>query len=365
MPVRLNNFDLLRLLLAVAVVFEHAYLVGLGTLRLSAFGITFEGYTALQCFFVISGYLIFQSWETSRSLGSYVSKRIRRVYPAYFAIVIVMAGAGVFLTSLTPEAYFTSKEWVRYLTANLLFLNFLQPTLPGVFTHSVEPVVNGPLWTIKIEVMFYMTVPLLAMLRRRFNIVWIFGLLYVASVAWHQVFLHLHATTGVNFYDVLRRQLPGQMAFFVSGGLIFYYFDTFKRWAHPLALVSLVTVLAHLKFGLPWVFPAALAVVVIYAAEILPYLGNFGRFGDMSYGLYIIHYPVLHVIAALGLFAVPGISFAVGLSVAMLLAFVSWHLIERPALLRSSHYRSVAMEPQAFRHTDAQEHRDTTSGAAQ
>ena len=57
--------------------------------------------------------------------------------------------------------------------------------------------------------------------------------------------------------------------------------------------------IAHLKFGLPWVFPAALAVVVIYAAEILPYLGNFGRFGDMSYGLYIIHYPVLHVIAAL------------------------------------------------------------------
>ncbi len=361
---RLNNFDLLRLLLAIAVVFEHAYLVGLGTLRLSAYGVTFEGYTALQCFFVISGYLIFQSWDTSRSVGSYVSKRVRRIYPAYFAIVVVMAVAGVFLSSHSAQAYFTSKEWVRYLTANLLFLNFLQPTLPGVFSHSVEPVVNGPLWTIKIEVMFYMTVPFLALLRRRFNIIWIFGLIYLASVAWYQTFVHLYATTGVNMYDVLRRQLPGQMSFFVSGGLLYYYFDAFKRWAHPLALISLVLVIAHLKFGLPWLFPAALAIVVIYAAEILPYLGNFGRFGDMSYGLYIIHYPVLHIVAALALFAAPGVSFAVGFVAAMLLAFMSWHLIEKPALLRSSHYRAAEVEPRMLHDTDTSGHRNKTTDRA-
>lgn len=361
---RVNNFDLLRLLLAAAVVCEHAYLVGLAPLHLSAFGITFDGYTALQCFFVISGYLIFQSWEASQNLGRYVSKRVRRIYPAYAAIVIIMAVVGVFLTSLSPAAYFASKEWIRYLTANLLFLNFLQPTLPGVFTHSTLPMVNGPLWTIKIEVMFYITVPLLAMLRRRFNIVWLFAVLYVGSIAWDQVFGHLYATTGGNFYDVLRRQLPGQMAFFVSGGMLFYYLDSFKRRPHLLALVSLALVIAHLKFGLPWLYPAALAVVVIYAAEILPYLGNFGRFGDMSYGLYIIHFPVLHVVAALALFAAPGVSFAAGFTIALLLAFVSWHLIEKPALLRTSHYRSVTMLSRAFRRAESGHHQDTSSGTA-
>ena len=358
---RLNNFDFLRLLLAAAVVCEHAYLVGLHPLRLSGFGITIEGYTALQCFFVISGYLIFQSWETSKSVGSYISKRIRRVYPAYFAVVVVMAGVGVFLTSLTPAAYFTSKEWVRYLTANLLFLNFLQPTLPGVFTHSIESVVNGPLWTIKVEVMFYMTVPLLALLRRRFNIIWIFAALYIGSVAWDQIFIHLYTSTGRGMYDVVRRQLPGQMAFFVTGGLLFYYFDAFKRRAHLLALISLVTVIAHFEIGLPWLFPAALGVLVVYAAEILPYLGNFGRFGDMSYGLYIFHYPVLHIVAALGLIAAPGVSFAVGFGVAILLAFVSWHLIEKPALLRTSHYRSAETERRAFHRANTHGHGDTRS----
>lgn len=338
---RLNNFDLTRLALAVAVAFEHAYLVGLEPLRATAFGITFDGYNALQCFFVISGYLIFQSWESSKSVGSYISKRIRRVYPAYVTIVVVAAGLGVFVTSLAPMAYFTSAEWIRYLVANLLFLNFLQPTLPGVFADSIEPVVNGPLWTIKIEVMFYKTVPLLAFLRRRLNIGWVLALLYAGSVAWAQVFAHLHLTTGRGVYEVLERQLPGQMAFFVSGGLLFYYFGAFKRRAHLLALLSLPVVVCHLKFGLPWLFPAALAIIVIYVAEILPYLGNFGRFGDMSYGLYIFHYPVLHVVAALGLFAEPAAGFAAGLSFAMLLAFLSWHLIEKPALLASSHYRSA------------------------
>lgn len=338
---RLNNFDLLRLALAVAVVCEHDYLVGLEPLRLGAFGVEVDGLFAVQCFFVISGYLIFQSWEASGSLRRYAAKRARRIYPAYAAAVILMALIGVLLTPLAPAAYFASPEWLRYLAANLVFLNFLQPTLPGVFAGAAEPLVNGPLWTIKIEVMFYMAVPLLALLRRRLGFGWIFVVLYVGSVAWAELFGHLHATTGRDIYDALKRQLPGQMAFFVSGGLLFYYADAFRRRAGLFATIGFVAVIAHLKLGLPWLYPAALAAVVIYAAEMLPYLGNFGRFGDMSYGLYVLHYPVLQVVAALGLFALPEAAFAAGLSIALLLAFLSWHLIERPALHRSSHYRSA------------------------
>lgn len=339
---RQNNFDLLRLVFAIAVVFEHAYLVGLGPLRLSAFGVTFEGYNALQCFFVISGYLIFQSWENSSSVWSYASKRIRRVYPAYAAVVIGMAFLGGALTTLSPAAYFGSSEWFRYLGTNLLFLNFLQPSLPGVFTGSVEPIVNGPLWTIKVEVMFYMTVPLLALLRRRINFLVLMTGIYVVSVIWHEYFFYLYHDTGRDVFDVLRRQLPGQMSFFVAGGLAYYYLDAFRKRAHLLAAVSLVVVIAHLKLGyLMPLFPMALAIVVIYAAEIVPCLGNAGRFGDLSYGTYVLHYPVLQIVAQLALFGTPRTSFAGGFAIALTLAYLSWHLIEKPALLRSSHYRKA------------------------
>ena len=336
---RANNFDLVRLFLAILVVFEHAYLVGLDPIRMGAWGLSFDGYTAVQCFFVISGFLIFQSWENTSDTRRYFSKRARRIYPAYFTIVVAMALLGVFLTSLDPVAYFTSSEWIKYLLANLVFLNFIQPTLPGVFAGSVEPIVNGPLWTIKLEVMFYLSVPLIAYIGRRTNMVTLLIVLYVGSTIWAQLCGYLNEATGRGMYATLGRQLPGQLSFFVAGGLIYYHLDAFKKYAHLLVLIALPVAIGHAVVGLPWLFPAALAVIVIYVVEVFPYLGNFGRFGDMSYGLYIFHYPVLHIVAAYGFFASAEMSLAFGFGVALVLAFLSWHLIEKPALYKNSHYR--------------------------
>lgn len=336
---RKNNFDLARLFLAAWVVFQHSYLVGVEPLDISVLGFVFDGYTAVQCFFVISGFLIFQSWEKSSSWRSYFSKRVRRIYPAYFTVVAVMAILGVFLTTLKPLEYFTSVGWLKYLLANLSFLNFLHPTLPGVFTNAAEPLVNGPLWTIKIEVMFYLSVPIVAVIARRFGLVPVMCLIYVASIVWAMTCAHLYAVTGRGFYETLGRQLPGQMSFFVAGGLLYYHLDAFRRYGHRLALLAVVGIAAHAAFGLPWLFPAVLAILVVYFAGVVPYLGNFGRFGDMSYGLYIFHYPILQVIAALGILAMPGVALGVGVACALVLAWLSWHLIEKPALLQNSHYR--------------------------
>lgn len=339
-----NNFDLLRLFLAVWVAFQHSYLVGLTPIGVGLGGIVFDGYMAVQCFFVISGFLIFQSWEKSATWRCYFSKRVRRIYPAYFTVVVVMAACGILLTSLSPAAYLASDGWIKYLLANLAFLNFLQPTLPGVFDNAGESIVNGPLWTIKIEVMFYASVPFLALVARRFGLVPVMLVVYVASVIWAVAFDHLHAVTGKGVYETLGRQLPGQMSFFAAGGLLYYLFDAFKRAGHRLALLAVLVLAAHSFVDLPWLFPAALAILVVYIAGVLPYLGNFGRFGDMSYGVYIFHFPVLQTVATLGLFASPGSTLAAGMAMTFLLAWLSWHLIEKPALLRTSHYR-IAESP--------------------
>lgn len=338
----LNNFDLLRLILATLVVFEHAYLVGLEPLQTDLLGIPIDAQMAVQGFFVVSGYLIFQSWERASDWRDYMFKRIRRIYPAYFSVVVAMAVVGVFLTSRDIIGYFASTEWVRYLAANLVFLNFLQPTLPGVFADNAVSMVNGPLWTIKIEVMFYLSVPVLALLGRRFRTAWVLAAFYVVSFLWADFFSQLYASEGRTIYLKLAKQLPGQLSFFVGGGILFYYFDFFKRYAHWFALGAVTILLARFNseiMVLRWLYPAALAIIVIYFAEILRYLGNFGRYGDLSYGLYILHYPVLQILAAATLFASPGLTYVAGCALSVALAYLSWHVVEKPALLRSSHYR--------------------------
>jgi peptidoglycan/LPS O-acetylase OafA/YrhL len=337
-----NNFDLLRLSLALTVVFGHARLIG-ETFKLPFTGVVFDGFIAVQCFFVISGYLIFQSWENVHSLREYVSKRVRRIYPAYLAVVVSSAFLGSFVSSLPLTEYFMSASWFKYLAANLVFLNFLQPSLPGVFLAGDDSLVNGPLWTIKIEVMFYSIVPVIAWLAAGKRKLIVFSAIYILSVIWVEYFTYLFVETGEITYHELTRQLPGQMTFFIAGGMLYYYFDFFKNHAFIISSVSVFLFATHFYYPLPWIFPMALGIIVIYVARMAPYLGNFGRFGDFSYGIYIVHYPILQTVRALNIFeSEPILAFATGAFISALLAILSSHLVERPWLLSSSHYRQVA-----------------------
>ena len=108
---------------------------------------------------------------------------IRDSYPAYFTVVMLCAIGLVAVSSLNVADYF-STAWTKYVVANLLFLNFLHPTLPGVFEGNKIPEVNGALWTLKIEVLFYLSVPVFVFLFRRFSHFSVILVTYCASLAY-------------------------------------------------------------------------------------------------------------------------------------------------------------------------------------
>jgi len=337
-----NNFTLLRLALAGCVVCVHLY-----TLSRSPY-LKYLGYLdadlAVNAFFVLSGYLVTQSYLSSQDLTQYGVKRIRRLYPAYALSVLMSVVIGTFLTT-APLATYLRDTVVRFIPAQLLFLTFLRPNLTGVFQHNPVSMVNGALWTIKIEIMFYIALPALLWCLRKMGWASI-GLVYAGSVAYRMILLSVSVRSGSVLYNDLGRQLPGQLCFFVSGVFMFYNWSTMERRKHVCAaLATLAAVIAHQVPVLFFLEPAAMAVLIVYLGRGVPYLSILSRLGDFSYGLYVLHFPIIQTLVALGLFRalpVAGAIFAAGIALAC--AMLSWRYIESPFLLGSERRRLLRKE---------------------
>jgi len=335
-----NNFDLLRLLFAGTVCLVHAYqLSGYQTLSWLADVLSSEA--AVKSFFVVSGFLIFMSFERSSSLSSYASKRIRRIYPAYATIILIAAFGLVFVSTKGVKEYF-SMEWVKYVAFNLVFLNFLQPSLPGVFESNIFTAANGALWTLKIEAMFYIAVPIIVYLFKILPRIWVLAGGYLLSIAYFTGFNILAAKTGNEAYAILGRQLPGQLSYFLGGAFFYYYLPFFEKYAYYFLGGASLLLAVHHFFPLPLLEPIALSTVVIFFGLFF-YAGEFGKYGDFSYGVYILHSPILQIFVQYGWFREkPWLYLITGLSITILAAIALWHGVEKRFLLRNSHYLEKA-----------------------
>lgn len=337
-----NNITLLRLLLAGVVVLAHAFALS-GAPELVLLGTYADANLAVQGFFVLSGFLVVMSYEHSRGMRDYAAKRARRIYPAYLTVVLGCALLGALVSDLPPAEYFNA-QWLRYVLANLVFLNFLAPELPGVFAGNPLAAVNGALWTIKLEVMFYLAVPVLVWLLRGRRRLPLMLLVYAASLAYSWYCTRLAAQTGNALYHELGRQLPGQMAFFITGVALYYYFDWVmarRQWLITAAIVALVCMR---PLGNDWLYPAAVGMLVV-AIGFGPYLGNLSRYGDYSYGIYIWHFPLIQLLVSLGLYAYdPLLALGVTVLAVAALACLSWLRVEKPWLRPSSHYVAATKE---------------------
>lgn len=333
-----NCFDFLRFLFAFNVVLGHLTVIALFP-ELQQYSRFFDTGLSVTGFFVISGFLIAQSFDRSSSIQSYFSKRAKRLLPAYILVVLACAFGLVVLSALPAKEYFLSAEWWRYLGANLTFLNFLQPSLPGVFESSYinDNSVNPALWTLKIEVGFYLIIPLLMMWLRRSIRPWlILSSLYILAVIYRNGLLSLADMTGTEMYSFLARQLPGFMSYFAAGMAGYIYKDYFLKYKNHIITPALLVFGIEYYYGLDIFTPLCWGIIVLWAAYSLPALNNFAKYGDISYGIYIYHGPILKTLLTLGAFTSIGIWPAVVLYVVIVVAFglASWHLLENRFLQR-------------------------------
>ncbi len=331
-----NNFDLLRLIFALTVCLIHAAELS-NQPSLHLIGKILSSKVAVDSFFVISGFLIFMSYEKSNSLYSYAQKRIKRIYPAYITIVLLCAFLLFPFSSINASNYFSS-DWIKFIVANLSLMNFLHPNLPGVFTQNQMSTVNGALWTIKIEVMFYFSVPIIVYLLRRFGKLPILFGIYLLSSAYSAIFLALAENTQSDIYLFLEKQLPGQLRYFIAGALAYYYLPLLERNIKTLLACALIFTALSYAYPINIIEPLSLAIIVVFAA-LFCYAGNFGKYGDFSYGAYITHFPIIQLLTQLGLYQYsPSFGLAITLALTLTSAVLMWHLVEKRFLLRHNHY---------------------------
>lgn len=323
-----NCFDAIRYFFTISVFIVHfCYLNDIEVFW------PISGATSVEVFFIISGFLIFYSHIEKKSIKYYIDKRIRRILPPYITVVILCTIAGIFMTQLSIKDYLSNNETYKYLFTNLGFLNFLQPTLPGVFEANPITAVNGSLWTMKIEVMFYISVPFIFWILKKYNKLNVMVLIFLIAITYDYCFTKLYEQTNNNFYLLIRKQFGSQLIYFYSGTFILLYFETFIKYLNFLFPIAIIICCLENYFFLGYLKPLALATIIIGFAYNLKYLNYLKKYDNISYGMYLYHFPATQVIVYyLSPHCNIYITFILSLLLTVIISLISWFFIEKPII---------------------------------
>lgn len=345
-----NNFDLIRLFAAFQVAVVHVFhIMEIETAWLGSFILhLFYLFPGVPIFFFISGFLISRSYESNSCLKEFFINRVLRLYPGLiacvaFTIVVVMV-----------SGYLQGKG-VQWFELGLLFLakiTVFQFYNPEFMRAYGDGVLNGSLWTITVEIQFYLLIPVLFFLLSRKPpqctancalvvltvLFFILNRLYavlpdmadkslitkligVSFVPWFYIFL-LGVLAQRNF-ELFHTYVAGKFhlifpVYLFSAYMLSGIGSAFGNNSNPVVAVLLVLTVFSFAYSMPTLSTKVLK-------------GN-----DMSYGIYIYHMPVVNLLLYSELYRKTEYGF-VALLACILLAAISWLMVEKPALRLKRH----------------------------
>jgi peptidoglycan/LPS O-acetylase OafA/YrhL len=376
-PARNRNFPLvhsMRALASVSVLLYHGlfkgYLSGRPESPLTPYLAHLD--VGVSVFFLISAFLLYRPMVAARLNGeppidadAYGRRRLLRIVPGYWVALIVAGIAGASYFGYRP--IFSGQGAIGYFG----FLQIYNPDTSGGGINVS--------WTLCVELTFYAFLPLWALAMRRLSprggvrseLVGL-GLLFAASVGWQVLAVHstnpnafgLSATRWLeplpNFLDqfavgmalavasVVWERRRGRVLAWVLAGVAFWVVST-QLGLHgdasdnltPLTYLARHQLYTLVALGLMW--PAVFGSR--RGSRVVAFVGT------ISFGIYLYHVPVFVTLGrSWGLPADAGelaLWLGVGVSVTFALAFLSWRLVERPALRLAHRARRAqkAVEP--------------------
>jgi len=344
---RHNSIGFLRWLMAFAVIFSHAGpLAGfyggknLGTQwsdEQSFGGIAVAG------FFFISGFLITKSRMGRSTIFRFFWRRTLRIFPAFWTALLLVAFV------LAPVAWWHVNGTIRgYVSspvespltyfANNMWLSLNQENIAGLgqglpLSQCCGYDWNGSAWTLLYEFKGYFLI----------GVMGLFGILGYRKLA-SLAFLLMLTLNTLTFLSVNANIaiLDPLMSDFYSIMVLtpFFFGMMFALWGDKIPIDDRLAMAAgaiavftyFIASGWNVYGQFAFLYVLMWCAVRLP-LQNWERFGDLSYGIYIYAWPIQQFAAFFGVYQLGWLGYhAVVVALCHVAAYISWHVIERPAL---------------------------------
>ena len=331
---RTNNFGLIRLSLAILVVFSHSFPLTTGNSfseplkRLT--GTMSFGDGAVDCFFILSGFLISHSFVRSSSATDFIRKRALRIYPAFIVVCLLgVLGVGYIGSEFEPGYYRHISVW-KFATCLLFLWNY---QVGPLFVHvPFVGCANGPLWTIPMEFMSYLLVAAMGLTkllgRRR-----VVALFFVVMFITYAIQLPTKPTHGP------ANEWPRFLTCFGAG---MWFYCNRSRIPHNtmivLGCVAILLVTSLTRFGLQLALPLCGSYLLFAAAfgKKVRLMG-LGDEIDLSYGVYLYAYPLQQLTMMFaGRPVAPMLLFAGVMPPLLACASASWFWVEKPFLRKKS-----------------------------
>jgi peptidoglycan/LPS O-acetylase OafA/YrhL len=288
------------------------------------------GRFAVTIFFAISGFLVTPGLLRTGNVLDYAVHRSFRVFPGLIVnVLLTILVLGPILTMHSLGSYFRDPQTYLY-TKNILTL--MVNHLPGVVATDGTPAsVNGALWTLHFEVLCYFLLGLLGAFG------WLSRQNLVLSLWCASYAVYVAIWTIPLFAAALSDRFLTFVSLFVyfGSGVLLFLFRARIPFSPVLASAALALLLVALPLGGgPFVMPICLPYLMMFCG-LSSLLGKVPLKHDLSYGVYLIHAPILLAFS----FTLPNmhiwwIGAALVLVVTLVLAYTSWIFVEGPALSR-------------------------------
>jgi peptidoglycan/LPS O-acetylase OafA/YrhL len=328
---KVNNFDLLRLMAATQVVFDHFFQHIHPTKFSFYLNETLYLFPGVPVFFMVSGYLISASLERNHDLGIYFKNRALRIFPGLWGCLFIT----IIAISLTGTS-FLNLEALKWLPAQMIGIIYT----PGFLSNWGFGSYNGALWSITVELQFYVVLPILYMLVPKKPAVYWFLVLIVLFTFINYLFQTQH----YSFKKAMGYTFTPHIYLFLVG-VVFQKLQLFKskfifNKAHYWVIAYLLFVYTISPILIPvseaiygYIKYALLGFTVISMAYTLPGIAKkILRTNDISYGIYIYHGLIMGVIVQAKLTG--SVNLALVLGMTYVAAFLSWIFIEKPFIKR-------------------------------